>query len=141
MKLIKMAEEKASKDKAWLENNIYTYLKPVIYTQKEFIFRVGEPLDSMLYIVDGTVIIYTTGNSSDSPSMIHDVLMSDGAYGDEQLMRWDALTSTHSLNYSLKALPPSTENVRCHTKVEGFVLTAEDLKTVLHNLEKYRGDE
>lgn len=59
--------QKASEDKEWLENNIYTHLKPVIYPQKEFIFRIGEPLDSMLYIVDGIVITYTTAGS---PSMI-----------------------------------------------------------------------
>lgn len=135
MKLVEMAE-KVSEDKAWLENNIYTYLKPVIYTQKEFIFRVGEPLDSMLYIVDGTVIIYTTGSSPDSPSTIHEVLESDGVYGRAELIRWNELTPSNTPDY-LIYLPTSTKNVRCHTKVEGFVLTAKDLKTVFSKLNEY----
>lgn len=114
---------------------ICDYLKPVIYTQKKFVFRVGEPLDSMLFIVEGTVIIYTTSSTTDSPSMIHEVLGDNGVYGGEQLMSWVSRDSTPDDELgSLRNLPISTKYVRCHTKVEGFSLTAKDLNTVLSKL-------
>lgn len=103
----------------------------------------------IVYIVDGIVITYTTAGS---PSMIlKDTASSttgsqsikahrygcDVLYGKE-LMSWASTSNTAADTVaSLENLPISTKNVRCHTKVEGFVLTAIELKTVLDKLEKY----
>lgn len=116
---------------------ICDYLKPVMYAEKSDIFQAGEPLDMMLFITQGTVLTYSsssvdtslTGKEklvSTSPSIITRYLQKGHSYGVEQLLRWGVA----SPNNDFSNLPGLTENVRSHSKVEGFALMASDLRKV-----------
>lgn len=105
------------------------YLKPVTYTEKTIAFQMGEPLDSMLFLMEGILLIYKTSNAITTPSTISGSLENIGdVYGGEQLLRW---ASPSDMPVSYANLPICSENVKCLSQVEGFVLTAKDLKTVV----------
>lgn len=108
---------------------ICNYLKPVTYTEKTIAFQMGEPLDSMLFLMEGILLIYKTSNTITTPSTISGSFENIGdVYGGEQLMRW---ASPSDMPVSYANLPICSENVKCLSQVEGFVLTAKDLKTVV----------
>ncbi|KAL6194742.1 hypothetical protein ACLB2K_035818 [Fragaria x ananassa] len=128
---------------------ICQYLKPVTYTEKTFAFRMGEPLDSMLFIMEGIMLVYpnntTTTTKTDhevgranvgSPSTIRCSLKNGDVYGDEQLLSWASPLDMSDISYA--DLPVLTENVKCLSEVEGFVLNAKDLKYVVsvYNLQE-----
>lgn len=113
---------------------ICDYLKPVMYAEKSDIFQAGEPLDMMLFITQGTVLTYSSSSvdtsltgkeklCSTSPSMITRYLEKGHSYGVEQLLLWVASPNNSNL-------PGLTENVRSHSKVEGFAIMASDLSKV-----------
>ncbi|XP_050373138.1 cyclic nucleotide-gated ion channel 1-like [Argentina anserina] len=119
---------------------ICQYLKPVTYTEKTIAFRMGEPLDSMLFIMEGVMLVYTTSASTSTAgqgekenisvrSTIRGSLENGDAYGAEQLLSWASPPDNGDVSYA--DLPILTENVKCLSEVEGFVLTAKDLKKVL----------
>nr|XP_011462292.1 PREDICTED: probable cyclic nucleotide-gated ion channel 3 [Fragaria vesca subsp. vesca] len=127
---------------------ICQYLKPVTYTEKKIAFRMGEPLDSMLFIMEGIMLIYPTSTTTaaaavantttdyevgraniGSSSTIRCSLENGDVYGDEQLLSWASPPDMSDISYA--KLPILTENVKCHSEVEGFVLTAKDLKNVV----------
>ncbi|XP_040374460.1 cyclic nucleotide-gated ion channel 1-like [Rosa chinensis] len=125
------------------------YLKPVTYTEKTIAFRMGEPLDSMLFIMEGIMLIYPTSTTATtttdhqvgaanirSPSKIRGSLENGDVYGEEQLLSW---ASPPDMSISYAELPILTENVKCLSEVEGFVLTAKDLKNVV-SLYKLHGN-
>ncbi|XP_050387720.1 cyclic nucleotide-gated ion channel 1-like isoform X2 [Argentina anserina] len=101
---------------------ICDHLKPVLYIEHSFILRKGDPLDEMLFITRGKVWTYTTTNSAGA-----DCLEKGDFYGQELL---DWVLKTYS-NPNLSNLPFSTETVQAHTKVEVFVIKANDLKNVV----------
>ena len=106
-------------------NLICDNLKPVIYTENSYIIRAGEPLDLMLFNTEGIIWTYTTTDgSTKSGSSITECLGKGDFYGDE-LLTWASLYMPFS------DLPISTQNVKCHTKVEAFCLMAKDLKAVV----------
>ncbi|XP_061992970.1 cyclic nucleotide-gated ion channel 1-like isoform X2 [Rosa rugosa] len=120
---------------------ICQYLKPVTYTEKTIAFRMGEPLDSMLFIMEGIMLIYPTSTTNTttadhqvgranirSPSTIRGSLESGDVYGDE-LLSWASPPDMSDISYT--DLPILTENVKCLSEVEGFILTAKDLKYVV----------
>lgn len=120
---------------------ICDYLKPMSYTENYMFAEAGNPADRMIFITEGTMWILKTGDDSQagkaSPSvMIQKDLKKDDFYGHEQLLSWAA--AGNLLNF--KDLPNWKENVKCHTNVEGFALSAKDLQSVVHkcrNLWKY----
>lgn len=119
---------------------ICDYLKPVMYAEGTMVFHMGDPLDKMLFITEGTILTYKTtstdshvaaenakiGPSSNPSSGTH----AKGDFYGEQLLHWAS-----QKNVNLKEVPCSGDNVKCHTKVEGFVLRAKDLKTVVSKCE------
>ncbi|XP_021805384.1 cyclic nucleotide-gated ion channel 1-like [Prunus avium] len=120
---------------------ICDYLKPVSYTESYMFAEAGSPADHMIFITEGTMWILKTGDDSQagkaSPSaVIRKDLKKDDFYGYEQLLSWAAPGNL----LDFKNLPNWTENVKCHTNVEGFALSAKDLQSVVHkcrNLWKY----
>nr|XP_011470221.1 PREDICTED: cyclic nucleotide-gated ion channel 1-like [Fragaria vesca subsp. vesca] len=114
------------------------YLKPVIYQENDIVFQMEEPLDRMVFITEGFMWTYTTAIESShfvkttgiatSPSMDTHFLKKGDSYGHVLLQ---------FASSSLTALPTSTANVKCHTKVEAFVLMAKDLKNMVTKCEKY----
>ncbi|KAL6127252.1 hypothetical protein ACLB2K_075293 [Fragaria x ananassa] len=112
------------------------YLKPVKYQENTMVFKMGVPFDRMVFITDGSMWTYTTatdhqtchsGNATSgglvtSSSTEAHFLKKGDAYGHMLLQ----LASS-----SFTALPISVANVRCHTKVEAFVLMANDLRNIV----------
>ncbi|TQE03843.1 hypothetical protein C1H46_010507 [Malus baccata] len=107
---------------------ICDYLKPVVYHQNTIVRRTGEPFDSILFVTEGIVWVYSTGDGSQQTGMMNQFLQKGDVYGDEELLSW---TTSHSGSPSFTNLPFSKENAKCHTKVQGFALSAMDLKTVV----------
>ncbi|PQM32645.1 cyclic nucleotide-gated ion channel 1-like [Prunus yedoensis var. nudiflora] len=98
---------------------ICTYLKPKIFQENSQIFEAGRPLHSMIYIVSGYVRI---SDPREAPSQIE--TLEKGTFVGEQLLEWATRTKTFTDQ------PDSEKTVRCPTKVEAFVLSVEDLKTL-----------
>ncbi|KAK9949322.1 hypothetical protein M0R45_004851 [Rubus argutus] len=104
-------------------------LKPVIYQDNSFAFRMGEPLDRMLFITDGLIWTYHTTSSSGSARNGSEYIAKGDFYGDE-LLSW-AYKLISNNDHSFKNVPMSNTNVKCHAQVEGFVLMAKDLKDII----------
>ncbi|XP_021811869.1 cyclic nucleotide-gated ion channel 1-like [Prunus avium] len=112
------------------------YLKPVKYDENSFPFRMGDPLDRMLFIIDGTMWTYSsTGGGGDeaagSPSNTSTLLAAkplkkDEIYG-EELLSW--------ASPSINQLPTSTKHLKSQTKVEAYALMARDLATIVSRCE------
>ncbi|XP_061995605.1 cyclic nucleotide-gated ion channel 1-like [Rosa rugosa] len=120
------------------------YLKPVVFTENSWVVKIDEQLDRMILITEGTMLIYPPNTSTDatlraaggadtgSSSMIRKPSLKKGdIYGDELLIIW---ASSPDMHVTFANLPISKENVKCHSKVEGFALTANDLKKVISKL-------
>lgn len=118
-------------------------LKPVIYAEDTPLFQIGDPIRSMLLITEGTLFIHRTtsndscvasenakrGSISSSPSGSN--LGKGDFYGAEELIEW----VTQDKDFG--QLPSSAFSVKCDSKVEGFVLTAKDLKSVVAKCENW----
>ncbi|KAL6198503.1 hypothetical protein ACLB2K_028292 [Fragaria x ananassa] len=111
-------------------------LKPVIYAEDTPLLQIGDPIRSMLLITEGTILIYRTtsndtkkGSISSSPSVSN--LGKGDFYGAEELIEW----VTQDKDFG--QLPCSAFNVKCDSKVEGFVLSAKDLKSVVAKCENW----
>nr|XP_023876994.1 cyclic nucleotide-gated ion channel 1-like isoform X3 [Quercus suber]POE80364.1 cyclic nucleotide-gated ion channel 1 [Quercus suber] len=89
-----------------LSQLICDHLKPVYYNEQNYIVREGEPLDAMLFITQGIVWNFIT--TSDGEGIV-----------------------TSKAQCIEKELPISTETAKTHTKVEGFALMANDLRTLV----------
>ncbi|KAL6124143.1 hypothetical protein ACLB2K_076658 [Fragaria x ananassa] len=98
--------------------SICSYLEPVLYKDGSFFVKVGEPLDRLILVTDGNMLVYSSNS-------IHRSVEDGGVYGDEQLLSW--ASSSSNMFVSLTNIPISKENVKCITKVKGFVIRAEDL--------------
>ncbi|XP_023640931.1 probable cyclic nucleotide-gated ion channel 3 isoform X2 [Capsella rubella] len=95
-------------------------LKTVLYTENSYIVREGEPVEDMLFIMRGNLISATTYGGR--TGFFNSVTLVAGDFcGD--LLTWalDPLSSH---------LPISSRTVQAKTEVEGFVLSADDLKFV-----------
>ncbi|KAH0992612.1 hypothetical protein GBA52_004095 [Prunus armeniaca] len=102
---------------------ICDYATPVMFPEGKNIFQMGHPVDRMLFIIEGTVLTYSTTNGASS-SIVTKQLGKGHIYGEELLM-WASPNKS-----KVDKLPTSTEIVKCHTKVEGFALSAKDLISV-----------
>ncbi|VVA34052.1 PREDICTED: cyclic [Prunus dulcis] len=107
---------------------ICDYAKPVMFPEDKTIFRRGDLLDRMLFIMEGTIFTYSTtcdsGRTGASTSIPTKQLGRGKTFGEELLM-WASPNKPR-----VDKLPTSTEIVKCHTKVEGFALSATDLLSV-----------
>ncbi|KAG6715365.1 cyclic nucleotide-gated ion channel 1-like [Carya illinoinensis] len=102
-------------------------LRPVYFNERTYIVREGEPLDTMLFITQGIVWNFTTSRRVDGTLLSGECLERGHFYG-EELLAWGFRGSPKP---NLSDLPLSTKTVKTHTKVEGFVLMAKDLKTLI----------
>lgn len=105
-----------------LLNAICERLKPCLYTEHSYIFREGEPVDEMLFIIRGHLESETTNNGR--TGFFNQSLLKEGDFCGEELLNW-ALESKSGAN-----LPLSTRTVKAKTEVEAFALTAEELRFV-----------
>ncbi|XP_034202394.1 uncharacterized protein LOC117617216 isoform X3 [Prunus dulcis] len=96
---------------------ISKHLKPKRY-ENDIIIKEGEPLEMMLFIVDGCVIIEKTDCS-------HKLERSAGDFYGEKLLVWPSWTSFHE-----GTRPIATESVSASYKVEALVLLASDMASI-----------
>ncbi|TQE04669.1 hypothetical protein C1H46_009752 [Malus baccata] len=99
-------------------------LKPVTYKENSFIFRIGDPLDCMLFIIKGIVTVCTcsqTSSTSATSSKMAARYLRQGMFYGEELLNSPDFTQ----------LPISTEHVKTWGKVQAFALMADDLATVV----------
>nr|XP_011470495.1 PREDICTED: cyclic nucleotide-gated ion channel 1-like [Fragaria vesca subsp. vesca] len=108
---------------------ICEHLKPVIYTEDNYIVQDGKPLGMMFFITQGLTWSYTTehinGGRTSFDSSSNEWLKKGDFYG-EVLLNW-AFKSP-----SFSALPISTRTVMSQEKVEAFTLRASDLKSIVY---------
>ncbi|KAG2700637.1 hypothetical protein I3760_06G008000 [Carya illinoinensis] len=95
------------------------FLKQVHYNQGSYIVREGEPLDVLIFMVKGIAWTYTSNHGNKI-----ECLKTGDLFGRHLVDR--VLESP-----GLSELPLSTRTLKCHTKVEGFCLTASDLKNMM----------
>ncbi|XP_062003282.1 cyclic nucleotide-gated ion channel 1-like isoform X2 [Rosa rugosa] len=130
LKLLKKVPKLARMDKRVLKM-MCDYLKPVMHDEGDEVFQMGAPLHRMLLITEGTLLTdrnaatenAKTGSISSSPSVGN--LGKGDFYGAEELIEW--VTQKKDLGQ----LPASSFNVKCNSKVEGFVLKAKQLRSVV----------
>lgn len=102
---------------------ICEYLKPVIYTEENYIVKEGKPLGMLLFITQGIAWTYTTSNIDGAETSIKWLERGD-SYG-EELLNWAFKCPSFS------HLPISTRTVMSQEKVEAFALRASDLKSIV----------
>ncbi|GLT27769.1 hypothetical protein SLA2020_027420 [Shorea laevis] len=97
-------------------------LKPVLYTEKSYIEREGDPVEEMLFIIRGNLVSTTTNGGI--TGFFNAVNLKAGDFCGEALFTW-ALNPQSSSH-----LPISTRTVQALSEVEAFSLLANDLKFV-----------
>ncbi|GLT84764.1 hypothetical protein SLE2022_029780 [Rubroshorea leprosula] len=97
-------------------------LKPVLYIEKSYIEREGDPVEEMLFIIRGDLVSTTTNGGI--TGFFNAVNLKAGHFCGEALLTWalDPQSSSH--------LPISTRTVQALSEVEAFALLADDLKSV-----------
>lgn len=93
-----------------------------------YIFREGDPVNEMLFVIRGKLESSTTNGGRSG--FFNSITLQPGDFCGEELLTW-ALMPTTSLN-----LPSSTRTVRALSEVEAFSLQAEDLKFVAHQFKR-----
>ncbi|KAL2336170.1 hypothetical protein Fmac_010616 [Flemingia macrophylla] len=97
-------------------------LKPVLYTERSYIVREGDPVDEMLFIMRGKLATATTNGGR--TGFFNSSEIKAGDFCGEELLTW-ALDPNSSSN-----LPISTRTVETISEVEAFALMPDDLKCV-----------
>ncbi|CAH2057736.1 unnamed protein product [Thlaspi arvense] len=94
-------------------------LQTVLYTEKSYIVREGEPVEEMLFIMRGNLISATTYGGK--TGFFNSVSLSAGDFCGDHLLTW-------ALDPHTSHFPISSRTVQALTEVEGFILSADDLK-------------
>ncbi|KAF8397705.1 hypothetical protein HHK36_016627 [Tetracentron sinense] len=97
-------------------------MKPALNIQGTCLVREGDPVNEMLFIIRGHLDSYTTNGGR--TGFFNSCRIGPGDFCGEELLTW-ALDPRPSV-----ALPSSTRTVEAFSEVEGFALTADDLKFV-----------
>ncbi|KAM1173820.1 hypothetical protein FF1_026456 [Malus domestica] len=100
---------------------ISEHLKPVTYTEDEYIIREGEPLRKMLFIRQGSALTYTTSKGGTS---VCKCLEKNDLHG-EELVIWAFKSASFS------ELPICGTTLVSQSKVQAFSITANHLKSVV----------
>lgn len=114
-------------------------LNPVFFTERTRIFLEGDPIDGMVFVLDGELWSYRSRNvtvvaTSGGSSGKKDYLGKCDFCG-EELIAW-----AHQKvdDPSSSDLPISTTTIQALTEVEGFSLMANDLKKALIKHRRYQ---
>ncbi|XP_011093039.2 LOW QUALITY PROTEIN: cyclic nucleotide-gated ion channel 1-like [Sesamum indicum] len=112
---------------------MYSRLKPVLYVENSYIFRQGDPVDEMLFIMKGSILsMSTNGGTTGFFNSFH---LTAGDFCGEELLTW-ALEDNSS-----SSLPVSTRTVRAYRDVDCFCLTPDDLKYVMSQFKRVHGKQ
>ncbi|KAL2336173.1 hypothetical protein Fmac_010619 [Flemingia macrophylla] len=96
-------------------------LKPVLYTERSYIVREGDPVDEMLFIMRGKLATATTNGGR--TGFFNSSGIKAGDFCGEELLTW-------ALDPNSSNLPISTRIVETISEVEAFALMPDDLKCV-----------
>ncbi|KAH9619545.1 hypothetical protein KSS87_021313 [Heliosperma pusillum] len=107
-----------------LKDAVCDRLKPVLYTEKSYVVREGDPVNEMLFIMRGKLLTMTTNGGR--TGFFNSLYLDPGDFCGEELLTW-ALDPHSSSN-----LPISTRTVQSQTDVEAFALMPDDLKSSSH---------
>ncbi|KAL0309338.1 UNVERIFIED_CONTAM: Cyclic nucleotide-gated ion channel 1 [Sesamum radiatum] len=107
-------------------------LKPVLYAENSFIFREGDPIDEMLFIMKGNILTMTTNGGR---TCFNSVYLMAGDFCGEELLTW-ALDHNSS-----SSLPTSTRTVQAVKDVDAFYLMPDDLKYVMSQFRRVHGKQ
>ncbi|GLT84765.1 hypothetical protein SLE2022_029790 [Rubroshorea leprosula] len=97
-------------------------LKAVLYTEKSYIVREGEPVEEMLFIIRGNLVSTTTNGGI--TGFFNASNLKAGDFCGEELLTWALVPQSSS------HLPISSRTVQALSEVEAFALLADDLKSV-----------
>ncbi|XP_071937356.1 cyclic nucleotide-gated ion channel 1 isoform X3 [Coffea arabica] len=97
-------------------------LKPVLYTENSCIYREGDPVDEMLFLMRGSLLTTTTNGGR--TGFFNSVYLKAGDFCGEELLTWALDPNSNS------SLPTSTRTVLAVKDVEAFALKADDLRFV-----------
>lgn len=97
-------------------------------TAGTYIFREGDPVDEMLFVIRGQIESSTTNGGRSG--FFNSTTLRPGDFCGEELLTW-ALMPNSTLNF-----PSSTRSIRALSEVEAFALSAEDLKFVAHQFKR-----
>ncbi|KAK1577415.1 hypothetical protein Q3G72_021584 [Acer saccharum] len=111
--------------------------KPVVYVERTRIVHVGDPIDEMLFVLQGKLGTFSsehTGSMNNVPPRDRRKdLVKDGDFWGEELVNWvqDESCSSSSSNKLI-----SHTTIQALTKVEAFVLRIDDLKNLYNEKAK-----
>ncbi|KAH7557777.1 hypothetical protein JRO89_XS11G0219200 [Xanthoceras sorbifolium] len=117
----------------WSEDMLHhmcDYVKPIFYTEDTHIVRERDPIDQMLFVLQGRLRMYSCSSSASGTARHRGIryipqVHENGDFCGEELVAWFQ-ADPYSSN-----LPISTRTIRTATRVEGFALMFEDLRVVL----------
>lgn len=96
-------------------------LRPVLYTDKSYIVREGDPVEEMLFIMRGNLVSTTTnGGRTGFFNLVH---LKASDFCGEALLTW-------ALDPQSSSIPISTRTVQAVSEVEAFALLADDLRFI-----------
>ncbi|XP_021812496.1 uncharacterized protein LOC110755572 [Prunus avium] len=108
---------------------ICDYLKPKMFEENAQVVEGGEPLNTMLIIISGSMQAYLpirdAGEAGDARPSTSFETLEKGMFVGEQFLDWAAKTKTFDDQ------PVSFKTIRCYQKVEAFALTVDDLKNLV----------
>lgn len=99
------------------------YAKPVLFIKRSYVRKEGDPINEMLFIVQGKLRTYSSSGSDRTGCL------KDGDFCGEELLEEWLYHHPSSLHLPL-LLPTSTRNIQALTNVEAFSLLADDLLRV-----------
>lgn len=102
-------------------------VKPAFFTEHAHIIREGDPIDELIFVMQGKLQTYTFNDITSGSTRKRDCLEDSDLYGAE-LVDW-ALRDCSSFEFS-----KSTRTFEALTNVEAFTLMADDLKIVFNDM-------
>ena len=130
--MIKKENDLASPKHEKLLRDICNYLKPVYYNEQSYIVREGEPMDAVFLITDGSAWAFPSsgnGEGTGTASRHAERLEAGGFFGGEL---FELVSEPYSANmFNLPRVPIYSKSLKTHTKVEAFVLMANDFALVV----------
>ncbi|GLU11242.1 hypothetical protein SLE2022_280000 [Rubroshorea leprosula] len=97
-------------------------------TKDTFLFREGDPVNEIFFVIRGQLESSTTNGGRSG--FFNSITLRPGDFCGEELLTW-ALMPNSTAN-----LPTSTRTVLAKSEVEAFALQAEDLKFVAHQFKR-----
>lgn len=100
-------------------------VKPTFFTEHAHIIREGDPIDELIFVMQGNLWTYSFNDLTNGSTRKRDHLEDSDFYGAE-LVDW-ALRDCSLFEFS-----KSTKTIEALTNIEAFTLMADDLKIVFN---------